>query len=91
MTFENFKKKYANRKMYEHGGRIDHHFERNIFCEDYRENIMAELFFTPSWHGWKDENQRRKFYSDAKKAGVRRLPGKKNVWYKRIWNCNQTT
>lgn len=88
MKYDEFKSKWLYHSLYDEGlkhtlsGKIDT-TNTSIFL--FTEWVNADLFFIPTWHGFKDDKQRRQFYKDAKSAGVRRLPKKKNVWYKRTY------
>jgi hypothetical protein len=82
-NYEQFKEKWAGRTTYEHGGLIELHQNETVFVS--YSLVDADVFFTPSIIGWESEAQRRVFYKDCKKIGLRRVPKKKNEWYKRIY------
>ena len=85
MNICDFEKKWVNRLLYETGGQVIKCYNQEFYCKDYLSKIMADFYLIPSIMGFLSEKQRRDFYKDAKSAGVRRHPEKKNVFYKRIF------
>lgn len=77
--YKDFIKKWVGRSLYDDGlvyslaGRI-------LMFEN--EETNTDVFLTPKWHGWRDDKQRREFYKDAKRVGVKIKKGTKNEWYK---------
>lgn len=67
MTLGAFIKKWCGRALYEDhsttglAGRI----------QVWRGVEGKIIFMIPTWHGWKDDAQKRRFYADAKKAGIK--------------------
>ena len=96
LTFEQFREKYEGKHLFmpEYGGDDEGgvmefsntESELYIYGNRYEKVI---LIFTPSRAGWKDLNQRNLFYQDAKRAGVKKMAGKKNVWYRTVGYINK--
>lgn len=91
MTFEDFKTKWMNRPLYVPagdsmhicGGMIQDSLRTEYFDGIY--TFPAIVIYTPTWHGWANDKQRREFYKDAKAAGFRACKKEKMTWYKRIY------
>jgi hypothetical protein len=92
MTYEEFIHKWANRTLYTsdhdvHGrtaGKVEMFRNNSYKLDRYRNPVVVDEWLTPTWHGWRDEKQRREFYKEAKLVGVRSNPKRKNEWYKII-------
>lgn len=87
MTYEEFIKKWVGKSLYEDNrvhtlaGRITR-FQNDKMTVPILGEIVVDTFWLPKWSGWKDDAQRREFYRDAKKVGLRRKPHQVCEWYK---------
>lgn len=84
LTFDQFREKWEDRLLCEHGGMIkfsNSESELHSYGNRYEKIITIVV---PSEKEWEDANQRRWFYNDAKRVGVIKMSGKKNIWYKTI-------
>jgi hypothetical protein len=76
---DEFRKKWINRLLYttdgyyQLGGRITESIDGD-----------THMLHLPTFHGWKNESQRRRFYKEAKAVGFSRMKGFKCVWVKKI-------
>ncbi len=87
-NYADFIKKWANRRLYDTShdtrgasvGMIQYHCRTQIRLP--LDVVIADVFWLPrNASGWKDEKQRRQFYTDAKRVGVQSNPNTKNEWY----------
>lgn len=90
MNYQELKNKWANKLLYstegviQLGGRIDVHLVDNYKLSHFPNSVIkAEVWYIPTWHGWRDDKQRREFYKDAKKI-LSRKKGTKCEYYKII-------
>ena len=82
MIYKEFINKWVGKQLYENrfSGMVIM-FENQEIYVSYGK-VLADVFHTPKWRGWRDDKQRREFYKDAKSAGVGVKKDEKNVWYK---------
>lgn len=88
MNYVDFYNKYANKKTYEgdFSGIIQvYRHEEYKLTHLPKYNIIADIWVTPTIHGWGyDTKKRNIFYKDAKKAKLSKNKSIKNEWYKII-------
>lgn len=79
MTVDEFIIKWCNKQAPEIRNK---HYEVMITGKPYN----TVVFFLPSLNdGWENKAHKQRFYDDAKKAGIIRMPGRKNKWYNKTW------